>query len=100
VERRDCEIKRVERNDFKKKRMAGRCCTLYVRGWQGVAVLGTEEGGRTWLYCVCKRVTGHGCTEYRRGWQGVAVLGTEEGGREWLTGYGRGCKGVAVLGTE
>ncbi len=52
----------MERNDFKKKRMAGRCCTVYVRGWQGVAVLGTEEGGRAWLYWIRKRVEGRGCT--------------------------------------
>ncbi len=91
MERRDCEIKRVERNDFKKKRMAGRCCTVYVRGWQGVA------------YWVQKRVARRGCTGYGRGWKGVAVLGTEwwqgmavldteEGGKAWLYWiYGRGC---------
>ncbi len=78
------------------KRVAGRGCTGYRRGWQDVAVLyiyvkggqdmavlSTEEGGRTGLSWVLKRVDGSGCSVYGRWWQGVAVLGTEEGGRAW-----------------
>jgi hypothetical protein len=62
----------------------GRGCPGYRGGWQGVAVLGMEEGGRAWLYWIRKRVEGRGCTGYGRGWQGVAVLDREEGVRARL----------------